>query len=67
MLFWQWTYVTSIYLVSFFPAGRHRPLDRVETGVWIGAVNTPWVLCPLLGLDVSIRLVLDGNYAVLGF
>ena len=67
MLFWQWTYVTSVYWVSFFLAGRHRRVTRVETLVWIGAVNAPWVLCPLLGLGVSIRLVLDGNYAVLGF
>ena len=66
-LSWQWTCVTSICLVSFFLAGRHHPLTRVETVAWTGAVNAPWVACPLLGLDVPIRLVLDGNCAVLGF
>ena len=67
MLFWQWTYVTSVYWMSFFLAGRHCRLTRGETLAWIVAMNAPWVLCPLLGLAVSVRLVLDGNYEVLGF
>lgn len=67
ILSWQWTCVTSICLVGFFLAGRHHPLTRVETVAWTGAVNAPWVACPLLGLNVPIRLVPDGNWAVLGF
>lgn len=30
-------------------------------------MNAPWVLFPLLGLYVSVRLILDGNYGVLGY
>lgn len=67
MLFWQWTYVTSVYLVSFFVAERHTRLTRRELYFYICAFNSPWVLCALLGLYVSIRLIVDGNYAVLGF
>ena len=67
ILSWQWTCVTSICLVGFFLAGRHHPLTKVETVAWTGAVNAPWVACPLLGLNVPIRLVPDGNWAVLGF
>lgn len=66
MLFWQWTYVTSVYLVSFFVAGRQHRITRGEMYTYIGAMNAPWVLCPLLGLYVSVRLILDGNYSVLG-
>ncbi len=66
MLFWQWTYVTSAYLVSFFVAGRQHRITRGEMYTYIGAMNAPWVLCPLLGLYVSCRLILDGNYSVLG-
>ena len=65
-LFWQWTYVTSVYLASFFIAGRHERISRREMWVYVLATNAPWVLFPLLGLYVSVRLILDGNYSVVG-
>lgn len=67
MVFWQWVYVTTVYQISFFVAGRHRRVTRREVYTYIGAVNSPWVLCGLLGLYVSVRLVLDGDYSVLGY
>lgn len=66
MFFWQWTYATSIYLASFFIAKRHRDISRGELYGMILGFNAPWILCPLLGLYVSIRLVVEGNYGVLG-
>ena len=67
MLFWQWTYVTSVYWGSFFVANRQSRISRREMYTYICAVNSPWVLCALVGLYVSVRLVLDGNYSVLGY
>lgn len=67
MLFWQLTYMTSVYLVSFFVANRQARISRGELYVYILAMNAPWILCPLLGLYVSVRLILDGNYSVLGY
>ena len=67
MLFWQLTYMTSVYLVSFFVAHRQNRISRRELYIYILAMNSPWVLCPLLGLYVSVRLILDGNYSVLGY
>ncbi|MDE0263964.1 MAG: hypothetical protein OXJ37_16290 [Bryobacterales bacterium] len=67
MLFWQWTYVTSVYWASFFVANRHAQISRREVYTYICGVNSPWVLCALLGLYVSVRLILDGNYSVLGY
>ena len=67
MLFWQWTYVTSVYVASFFVANRHTQISRREVYTYIYAINSPWVLCALLGLYVSVRLILDGNYSVLGY
>ena len=67
MLFWQWTYVTSVYWVSFFVAKQQSRISRREKYIYIFAINSYWVLCALLGLYVSIRLVLDGNYSVLGY
>ena len=67
MLSWQWTYGTTIYWVSFFIARRQRLITRGELFVYIGALNVPWVLFALLGMYVSVRLVLDGDYGVLGY
>jgi len=66
MIFWQWTYVTSVYWVSFFVAKRHRHIARGDLYTYIGAMNAFWVLNGLLGLYVSVRLILDSNYSVLG-
>ena len=66
MLFWQWVYVTSAYWVSFFVAGRHRRLGPWEALLHVHAANSLWILLPLLGLYVCLRLILDGNYDVLG-
>ena len=66
MLFWQWVYVTSGYWLSFFVAKRHRQLPLGEALLHVHLANSLWVLLPLLGLYVSVRLVLDGNYGVLG-
>ncbi len=66
MMFWQWTYATSAYWMSFFMAKRHRLITRSELYVLIWGTNAPWVLCPLLGLYVSIHLVLDDSYRILG-
>ena len=67
MLFWQLTYMTSVYLVSFFVADRQARISLGELFTYILAMNAPWILCPLLGLYVSVRLILDGDYSVLGY
>ena len=66
ILFWQWTYVTSVYWVSFFVANRHKQIGKGEQYALIWGTNSPWVLCALVGLYASIRLIADGNYSVLG-
>jgi len=66
MLFWQWVYMTFVYLSSFFIAKRHRRLSRNELAIAILAVNSPWILFPLLGLHVSVRLIVDGDYRIMG-
>ena len=66
MVFWQWVYATTLYCVSFFVAERQTRISRLETFVFIIAINSFWVLCALLGLYVSIRLIVDGDYSVLG-
>ena len=67
MLFWQWFYVTSVYWVSFFVAKRQTRISPSELYFYIITINSYWVLSALLGLYVSICLILDGNYNILGY
>ena len=66
MLFWQLVHATSVYWISFFMAGRHARIRRRDLYAYVFALNSPWILFPLLGIYVSIRLIVDGNYSVLG-
>lgn len=66
MMFWQLTHMTSAYWISFFLAGRQTRISRSEMYIYIWGTNCPWALSGLLGLYVSVRLVVDGNYGVLG-
>lgn len=65
VIFWQWTYMTSVYLASFFIANRHAHVSRSELYVFILGMNLPWVVFPLVGLYASVRIVVDGNFSVL--
>ena len=67
MLFWQWEYATSVYVVSFYVAGRHKLISPADVAIYIWGPNVTWLLFPLLGLYVSIRLIVDGDYSVLGY
>ena len=64
-LCWQWVYMTSVYWVSFFVANRQASVTRQELQLYVLGTNAPWVVFPLLGLYVSVRLIVEGNYSVL--
>ncbi|MDE0245550.1 MAG: hypothetical protein OXM59_09450 [Gammaproteobacteria bacterium] len=66
MMSWQWVYMTSTYLVSFFVARRQTLLSRRDMYIYIVAINSFWILCALLGIYVSIALIVNGDYRVLG-
>ena len=65
-LFWQWFYVSSLYVVAFFVAGRQRKISSAEVWIYVIGPSSVWVLFPVLGLYVAVRLILDGHYGVLG-
>ena len=46
MLFWQWTYMTTVYWVSFFVANRQHSVSRRDLCLYILGMNAPWILCP---------------------
>lgn len=66
MMAWQWVYMTSVYVVSFFVAGRQTLISRRDMYIYIVAINSFWVLSALLGVYVSTALVVNGDYSVLG-
>lgn len=66
MMSWQWVYMTSVYLASFFVAGRRALISRRDMYIYIVAINSFWVLCALLGIYVSTALIVNGDYRVLG-
>ena len=65
MLYWQLTYMTCVYWLSFFVAKRHKRLTKTDLFLIIGALNGIWVVLPVVGLYVSIQLVIDGTYQFL--
>ena len=67
ILFWQWIYVSSVYWVSFFVSRRQELISKVDMYIYILGATAVWVLSGLLGLYVSIRLIIDGDYTVLGY
>lgn len=67
IVFWQITNGALVYWVSFFVAHRQSRISRGELYVYIGATNAFWVLGGLLAVYVSIRLLVDGDYRVLGY
>ena len=66
MLFWQWVYASSLYLVSFFVGRKRSRITVRDFWVYLAGPNAIWILIPMLGLYVSVRLILDGDYSVLG-
>ena len=65
-LFWQWTYVSSLYWVSFLVAARQHRISKRNVYVYVFSPNAVWILFPLLGLYVSTHLIIDGHYGILG-
>ena len=66
MMFWQLICATSAYWVSFFVSRRQSRIGRKDMYVYIWGLNCPWVVFAVLGLYVSIRLIVNGDYSVLG-
>lgn len=65
-LFWQWVYVSSLYAVSVWISKEYEALPRAVRWLYVWGPNSVWIIVPLLGLFVSVRLILDGSYAVIG-
>lgn len=65
-IFYQWIYVTALYVQSFFVAGRQAAIARADVVIYIWTINGAWILCAILGLYVSLNLVMDQHYGVVG-
>ena len=66
-LFYQWIFGTVQYSASFYVGGHYKAVSKSDAILYIWVINGGWILCAVLGFYVSVKLILDQNYAVLGF
>jgi hypothetical protein len=64
IIFWQMFYGTAVYFFQFFNNDRHRGHSVRDVLLFVGISNLLWLIFPLLGLYTSVRLILEGSYAV---
>lgn len=67
MLFWQLVYMTSLYFTSYFVSGGNPKLTRFEFWMFVVFMNGIWIVVPIFGLYIAIRMVFEGNYSALLF
>ena len=66
-LFYQWIFGTIQYSASFYVGGHYKSVSISDAVLFIWVINGGWILCAVLGFYVSVSLILDQNYSVLGF
>lgn len=66
MLCWQWVYSSTLYLASFFIGGKRTRVQGRHFYAFMVFPNSVWIVLPMVGLYVSIRLIVDGDFSVLG-
>ena len=66
-LFYQWIFGTIQYSASFYVGGHYKSVSTSDAILFIWVINGGWIACAVLGFYVSINLILDQNYSVLGF
>lgn len=59
--------MSPVYWVSFLSSRRQKLISKVDIYIYIWEATVVWVLFGLLGLYVSIRLIIDDDYAILGY
>lgn len=64
LLFYQMAYGTLIYLMSYVLNRRWRGHPPVHVALFVGLSNGLWLVFPGWGIVVSVRMILDGTYAV---
>ena len=63
----QWIFGTIMYSASFYVGGHYKSVSAADAFLFIWVINGGWILCAVLGFYVSVRLILNQNYSVLGF
>ena len=66
MLYWQLLYGTLVYWNSFFMKNLQKKTDKLNLYIIVLGFNSQWVLYSLLGLYVSIQMIVNNDYSILG-
>lgn len=64
LLFYQMWYGTLVYLASYVYNRHWRGHSLTSVALFVALTNAVWLTFPILGLVVSVRMILDGTYAV---
>lgn len=67
LVFYHWVFGTIQYSASFYVGGHYKSVSVSDAILFIWVINGGWILCSVLGFYVSLRLILDQSYGVLGF
>lgn len=66
LLFYQMTYGTVLYWISFIVNKRYRLISFNENMMYIVGTNAPWFVFGVVGIYSSVRMILDNNFSVFG-
>jgi hypothetical protein len=62
--YWQITYGTFIYLLSFMYNKRYKGFKVGDIGLFVGVSNGTWILFPFIGIYAGFVILRDGNLAI---
>lgn len=64
LMFYQMTYLTGLYWVSFLVNKRHQRLTLKENLIYIIGTNAPWFIFGLYCMWVCLQMVIGNSYAM---
>lgn len=63
LMFYQMTYMTAMYWVSFVVNKRHQRLNFSENMIYIVGTNAPWFIFGVYCMWVCLQMLITNSYA----
>jgi hypothetical protein len=63
-MYWQVTYGTIIYFLSFMFNKRYQGFRPKDIGLFVGVSNGTWIVFPCLGIYAGIIILQQGNFDI---
>ena len=62
--YWQVTYGTIIYFLSFMFNRRYKGFRPTDIYLFVGVSNGTWILFPCIGIYAGVILLREGNFDI---